>query len=312
MAGSIKIPYARREGRLVHITSVASGLHRDCLCVACHQPLVARRPQGGRADHFAHHVAASCNAETALHLLAKEILENRIGEALAAKAELAMSWRCPACEADHGGNLLKRARRVVIEHDLGGRTPDLCLLDEAGRPCAALEIVVTHEPEPAARAFYRGRRIPVVEFRIADAAGLEHLAGEALRPSAVSYCPVPAWKHRIVILAGTVLKLGDVEITLEGDRLGFAARDGEGGGGYFAFDQPDLAARALERLKDGSLAGLYEPDWLVGAVAPEDVAEYRREFAMLGLRAYGWGMAGMRQATWHRGQGTPPSGYRRR
>lgn len=302
MARTIKIPYARRQGELVHITAVPSGLQWDCHCVACGEPLVARRPKTGRADHFAHYVATRCNAETALHLLAKELLANRILEAIAAKADLCISWHCPACEANHTGNLLKRAQRLVLEQDIGGRVPDICLLDRADQPCAVVEIVVTHKPDPGARTFYRERRIPVVEFRVLDGSDLDRLARGALSPELVSYCPVPAWKHRIVVLAGAVLKLGEVEIDLAGPRLEFSTMGDDGPSGYFLFDTADLAARALARLKDGSLNGLYEPEWMEGAVTEEDVAEYRREFATLGLREYGWVFADISRGTWKRGQ----------
>jgi hypothetical protein len=300
--GAIKIPYARRHGALVHISAVESGLHRNCLCVACHQPLVARKPKSGRTAHFAHHAAADCNAETALHMLGKELLMERVRSAINARRDVPIRWHCLHCGEDHSGNLIKRAARVEVEHDLGGRTPDLVLFDQAGQPCAVIEIVVTHEPEPGARRFYRERRIPMVEFQLGSGADLDLLAQEVLRPRAVTHCPVPAWKNRIVVLAGTVLKLGEVETELEGARLSFQTRGDDNTGGYFLFDTPAQAERALERLKEGSLDGLYEPEWLQGAVVEEGVKAYRQEFARLGLKEFGWGFAGIRRTTWKRGQ----------
>lgn len=300
MASKIKIPYARRNGELVHISTISSGLHRDCLCVACCQPLVARRPTSGRADHFAHHAAINCNAETALHLLAKEILAERIRTALAGKTGLPITWRCPHCETDHEGNLLKRALRLEIEHDLGGRTPDLALFDANGMPCAVIEMVVTHAAAPGARRFYQEKRIPVVEFHLSDGHALEALANAPLRATVVSFCPVPEWQRRTVVLAGTVLALKEVGIEITGARLSFRTRDDDGTGGYFLFDRPDLAEQALRALKDGSLDGLYEPDWLEGVVYPSDVAAARRRFATLGLREYSWNFAGIRRVQWHR------------
>lgn len=41
-AGTLKIPYAARNGRLVHISEVENGLQPDCTCPACKRPLVAR------------------------------------------------------------------------------------------------------------------------------------------------------------------------------------------------------------------------------------------------------------------------------
>lgn len=300
MASKIKIPYARRNGQLVHISNISSGLHRDCLCVACHQPLVARRPTSGRADHFAHHASTNCNAETALHLLAKEILGSRIRTSITENIDIPLTWRCPHCETDHDGNLLKRARRLEIEHDLGGRTPDLALFDENDLPCAVIEIVVTHEPDPGAYHFYQERHVPVVEFHIADGHALEALANGPLRATFVSFCPVPEWQRRIVVLAGTVLALKEVEIGITGSRLSFQTKGDDGTGGHFVFDSPEHAERALHALKDGSLDGLYEPGWLEGVVYPSEVAAARRSFATLGLREYSWGFAGIGRVNWNR------------
>ena len=72
-----RIGYGMRGGLLVFIDDVSSGLECGCTCVRCGQPLIAKKGRI-RQHHFAHHVAASCEgaSETALHLLAKELLAN--------------------------------------------------------------------------------------------------------------------------------------------------------------------------------------------------------------------------------------------
>lgn len=72
---AIKLPFGLRDGRLVHISQVDSGLACACVCPACHGMLVARKG-ALRTDHFAHKADGNCSTalETALHLAAKEIL----------------------------------------------------------------------------------------------------------------------------------------------------------------------------------------------------------------------------------------------
>lgn len=72
---AIRIPYAFRNGAVVHITDVASGLACKCVCLNCGGQLIARKGIV-REEHFAHRSGLECAgvAEGVLHRLAKEIL----------------------------------------------------------------------------------------------------------------------------------------------------------------------------------------------------------------------------------------------
>ena len=74
---NIKLPYGVRDGNLVHISEVQSGLSCSCLCPACEVPLIARKGKKV-SHHFAHHKSPECSKaiETALHMAAKQILES--------------------------------------------------------------------------------------------------------------------------------------------------------------------------------------------------------------------------------------------
>lgn len=71
----IKLPYGMRNNELKHISQVDSGIKCECICPACGITLVAKKGQI-KEHHFAHYDSESCEyaVETALHLLAKEIL----------------------------------------------------------------------------------------------------------------------------------------------------------------------------------------------------------------------------------------------
>lgn len=67
--------YGLKDGILVHINDVQSGLKCNCVCPECASPLVARKGQKV-SHHFAHYKSADCNhgTETALHIMAKNII----------------------------------------------------------------------------------------------------------------------------------------------------------------------------------------------------------------------------------------------
>lgn len=67
--------YALKDGNLVHISTVESGLKCNCTCPSCGEELIARK--GKKViHHFAHKSKINCSYgyQTSLHLLAKEIL----------------------------------------------------------------------------------------------------------------------------------------------------------------------------------------------------------------------------------------------
>lgn len=78
MKTPIAIDSITGEIRLISdISKEDKDLKCNCICPACKAPLVARKgPQ--RADHFSHHrVKPTINCgETAIHLMAKHILQN--------------------------------------------------------------------------------------------------------------------------------------------------------------------------------------------------------------------------------------------
>lgn len=71
----LKLPFGMKNGKLVQVSDVESGLKCNCFCPACGHPLVAKKGQI-TAHHFAHHKRAECNSafETSLHLAAKKII----------------------------------------------------------------------------------------------------------------------------------------------------------------------------------------------------------------------------------------------
>ncbi len=134
-----QLPFGLRDGRLLRVEEVARGLSCGCVCPACREPLVAKK--GARhAPHFAHHRGGSCAhaLETALHLRAKEILEQ--ARRIAVPQVCLHRQQQPLFPAQ-----LIRFDNVRVEQHFGGIVPDLLL--EAGSRRLLLEIAATH-PAP--------------------------------------------------------------------------------------------------------------------------------------------------------------------
>lgn len=77
-AHKLSVPFGMKDGRLVFVADVASGLECKCVCPECGQLLVARNrdfPGRRRVRHF-HMRASSCPGgyETAVHRMAKDVL----------------------------------------------------------------------------------------------------------------------------------------------------------------------------------------------------------------------------------------------
>ena len=97
----LKVPYADRNGEIVHASQVERGLACGCVCVECGTRLVARRGPKTR-PHFAHHATAGdCDGESLLHRLGKRILAQRIEMAIATYRPLCVRWECERCDREH-------------------------------------------------------------------------------------------------------------------------------------------------------------------------------------------------------------------
>jgi hypothetical protein len=195
MCFSIKLPYAIRNGELIHISKVTSGKQNDCLCPECNQPLIAKK--GNKVTHhFAHEREAICNLESALHKVAKNLLHLRIRTALDNGLSLRIHYYCETCGDEHDLALLGQARDVKLETSLGVARPDILLLNKAEKPIIAIEVIFRHSPEVRVKAFYESQKITLVEIHIqSESTFLELQNFQVLHADYVSWCPTPKCPH---------------------------------------------------------------------------------------------------------------------
>ena len=178
----LKVPYGERDGHLLHVDEVSSGLACQCICPLCQGMLIARKGEYNQ-PHFAHQSDTNCDGESLLHIIGKRLLYSRISEAISQGQPLAFQWRCHECHDTHEGNLLDDAGRVGMEKDVGKIRPDITIYDLHGHPQVAIEVIVTHEPEKQVWQYIRENDIHLVAFHVEEH-NLESLERTTpLRPS---------------------------------------------------------------------------------------------------------------------------------
>ncbi|WP_303924866.1 competence protein CoiA family protein [Draconibacterium sediminis] len=134
---NIKQPYGLKNGEIVSIDQVESGLKCDCFCPACNGRLIARKGTE-KQHHFAHYKSDDCGkgTETILHKLSKEIISN------------AKTFTTPALKlGDSDITIFEETEiqidNVKLEHRLGDIIPDI-IIESKGKELL-VEITVTHE-----------------------------------------------------------------------------------------------------------------------------------------------------------------------
>ncbi len=152
--------YAMNEnGRVVHVREVVSGLACGCRCPACGMPLIAKKGLE-LTHHFAHEAQSSCRAaaETALHRMAKEIVEQALKLWLPA---VTARYGTETRELYKGQDVIFTRAQSEARH-LHEVVPDLFL--ERGDHMLLVEICVTHPCDDAKRAELRAKGIATLEI----------------------------------------------------------------------------------------------------------------------------------------------------
>lgn len=176
----IQLQYGIRGGKIIHISEISPeqrGLNCQCVCPGCGMPLVARLGTQ-KQKHFAHHNAGCDTAsaqQTALHMLAKEIIEQErqlLFPGISVTRDqtsfgsfeyqfyhlpLVLPYKKPklvTCDA------------VVLEKKLSDIVPDI-LVQIAGRTCL-VEIAVTHFVDDEKRNKVESIGLPLMEINLSS------------------------------------------------------------------------------------------------------------------------------------------------
>ncbi|MDR0901918.1 MAG: hypothetical protein LBM92_04010 [Opitutaceae bacterium] len=190
---SLKTPYGVRDGKILHISEVERGLQCKCQCINCGSPLVARKGSL-KIHHFSHHSdEQSCNFETVVHLLAKELLMTRIEKAIKEDNPLFIRWHCRECKENHKVNLISKTSSLKKEFQVENFRPDITLFNSQGNPYIGIEMIYSHQPEENVMERYKRNKMTLIEISLEQGfAKLESIKNESpLEVSHVDYCMTP-------------------------------------------------------------------------------------------------------------------------
>lgn len=153
-----------KNGRTVHIDEVLNGAKCECICPACHSPLIAKNEGVERAHHFAHDGRMeehSCS-ETALHYAAKQIV-----------ADYKMILLPGATILSNQGGAIIEFNNVILEHRLetdtdGGQHIVADCLGIYGSESIIIEIAVHHQVDLVKSQKIQMLDIPSIEISLTD------------------------------------------------------------------------------------------------------------------------------------------------
>lgn len=159
------IIHGMKNGSLISVTQVESGLKCGCICAACGVPLVAKKGEKV-AHHFAHYRTKPCQYgyETALHLAAKEILSRAKRLVLPPSyVTFSSSGKEKLCMV---GPTEIPIDSVDIESRFGSIVPDIII--HSGDKFLFVEIRVTHAIDNAKYKKIRDAGVSTIEIDLHD------------------------------------------------------------------------------------------------------------------------------------------------
>lgn len=166
-----KIPFGSKDGVLVHVSDVVSGLACDCVCPECHGKLQANKGTK-RAHYFSHDPSSNaeeCKSafETSIHLMAKQILENN-RFAIFPELELSMSMQDDDGE-EHTEKFKVTSKtdrhfdRVELEKRLEEIRPDIIAYTSTQKPIL-IEVAVTNSSKAEKKEKIRKLGLEAIEI----------------------------------------------------------------------------------------------------------------------------------------------------
>lgn len=171
MATNINIAYGCLDGELVHVSRVERGLKCNCSCPSCGNALIARKGPK-KADHFAHTPGTDCSgaAESALHILAKQIISNLPSISVPEYTyKRTKSFRNGIFIAHEqllakGGSVQIETVKTEVHH--GSYKPDIEIFTQGKR--LVVEVAVTHKVEKKKLRLFRKHDVPAIEIRFLE------------------------------------------------------------------------------------------------------------------------------------------------
>ena len=181
------------QGQLINAVEASKG--DVFFCPSCGNSLILYKSgntgKGSKPPHFEHKSGSSCAPETILHLVAKQMVADFLSRKIAEGLPVNFAWTCALCTEQHQGNLLRAAKKVQVETAVDRIRPDILLSDHNDQPMIAVEIVVSHAPEPEMLAFCEMQHIQVVELHLTADSDIDRIEELITNPTVVRACRNP-------------------------------------------------------------------------------------------------------------------------
>lgn len=181
-------------GQFIH--AAEANRSEEFTCDLCNGEMILRRSlkegKGSKRPHFAHKsLTPNCTPESALHFTFKNLLFSFLKERIEGGIPYKFCWKCESCDEVHSGDLLKKAKRISLEHNLNTCQPDIALLNEAGEVYAVIEVVVSHKPEESTLQYYSDNGIVLLQINLKSDRDLMEYPKRLYQPDRVTLCVNP-------------------------------------------------------------------------------------------------------------------------
>lgn len=211
----VKLIYGLNDDKIIHISDIKveeRGLKCNCICPNCGDNLQAKLGHGKKTPHFAH----NCNecdleiaAQTALHILAKEILGTK-REIVLPAYKIQLDYDDESKLESEGYNWIEiqeimnefivfnenrlKFDHVYLEKKLKNIVPDI-IIEKNGRQLI-IEIAVTHFVDDIKFQAIKGMNISAVEIDLSDLRN-EELIRENIENVIINSTQNKKWIHNI-------------------------------------------------------------------------------------------------------------------
>lgn len=183
------------RGNLILINDAEKG--STYFCPECKGKFILRKSgktsKGSRRPHFAHNnLTTNCTPEGVLHSSFKKLLIDLLEKYRSEGKTLLVNWKCNSCSLNYSKfNLLSKTATIKEEYNLKVCQPDIALLDPESEVKAAIEIVVTHEPEENVLRYYERNGITLIQINLFSEEDLNKIEEKITNPDVVNLCLNP-------------------------------------------------------------------------------------------------------------------------
>ena len=187
-----------KNGYIIHVNDAEKG--EAYYCPTCNDKFILRKSgrvgKGTKRPHFAHNnLSLNCTPEGVLQYSFKKLLVELLKQYKSEDKPLIVNWECNICSFDISSkletNLLKITDSIEEEYHLKVCQPDIALLDKNGTVIAAIEIVVTHEPEENTLLYYEKNGITLIQINLESEDDLHRVEERITNPDIVNLCLNP-------------------------------------------------------------------------------------------------------------------------